>query len=196
MYFYDLDVIPSLRSLEENWQIILGELKALERAHFVLWPERELYSGDGWKVFGLLAFGRTLAQNCKLCPNTMRVLESIPGLVTAGFSRLVPGTKIAPHCGYDGYSGYFLRCHLGLEVPAESDCGLNVGPETRRWLPGKCLLFDDSFEHSAWNNGPGERTVLLMDVRNPLRPEAPPGGWVLTQEIIDALRSFEAGGAQ
>jgi hypothetical protein len=81
MYFYDLDVIPSLRNLEANWQTILGELKALQRAHFVLWPERQLYGGEGWKVFGLLAFGKKLAQNATLCPNTMRLIESIPGAV-------------------------------------------------------------------------------------------------------------------
>ena len=85
----------------------------------------------------------------------------------AGFSRLAPGAHIVPHRGYEGYSGYVLRLHLGLDVPA--GCGIRVGTETKGWQEGKCLVFDDSFEHEAWNRGDRTRTVLLCDFLNPLR---------------------------
>jgi hypothetical protein len=60
-----------------------------------------------------------------------------------------------------------LRLHLGLDVPAE--CAMRVGTETKSWQEGKCLVFDDSFEHEAWNRGDRTRTVLLCDFLNPLR---------------------------
>jgi beta-hydroxylase len=83
-------------------------------------------------------------------------------LSTAGFSSLAPGTHIAPHTGYpDG----LLRCHLGLIVP--KGCGIRVGTETRYWEEGKCLIFDDTLEHEAWNKGSSTRVVLLVDFKAP-----------------------------
>ena len=29
-------------------------------------------------------------------------------------------------------------------------CALRVANETRAWQAGKCLLFDDAFEHEVW----------------------------------------------
>ena len=39
------------------------------------------------------------------------------------------------------------------------------------WEEGKCLFFDDSYEHEVWNEGGGPRVVLLFDIFNPLLPE-------------------------
>jgi aspartyl/asparaginyl beta-hydroxylase (cupin superfamily) len=72
---------------------------------------------------------------------------------------LRPGTRIQPH---SGYQGPFLRCHLGLSVPA-GDCGLRVGGETRAWREGETLVLDDRLEHEAWNLTSSERVVFLLD---------------------------------
>ena len=87
----------------------------------------------------------------------------MPGLVNAGFSRFAPGTQLYPHAGE--IPGV-LRCHLALIVPA-GDLGLQIGDETRRWQVGKCLVFDDKIEHTAWNRGASERVVLLVTFRDP-----------------------------
>ena len=100
--------------------------------------EKNLYN-QGWKVFGLYAFGNKLEENCQLCPQTTQLVEKIPGLTTAGFSRLASGTKITPHVGY---SDKVLRCHLGLIVPLA--CALRVGSKTKSWQRGKCFIFDDT----------------------------------------------------
>ena len=83
----------------------------------------------------------------------------------AGFSRLAPGSHIKPHCGYEGWAQYVLRCHLALMV--NDQCALRVGPETRSWQVGKTLVFCDATEHEAWNRGHQQRVVLLLDFRNP-----------------------------
>ena len=44
---------------------------------------------------------------------------------------------------------------------------MRVGSETRSWEEGKCLVFDDSFEHEVWNAGQGTRIVLVLDVWHP-----------------------------
>jgi aspartate beta-hydroxylase len=54
---------------------------------------------------------------------------------------------------------------MGLRVPEGS--GIRVGDSTRRWVEGEVVVFDDSFEHEAWNDGPGPRIVLVLDIWHP-----------------------------
>ena len=35
--------------------------------------------------------------------------------------------------------------------------------ETRQWQEGRCLIFDDTVQHEAWNNSDLPRGVLLLD---------------------------------
>ncbi|WP_245395502.1 aspartyl/asparaginyl beta-hydroxylase domain-containing protein [Anthocerotibacter panamensis] len=177
--FYETATFEFTSQLEANWQTIRRELSQLRQGDFIAWPEKYLY-GKGWDIFGLYAFGIKVAANCSLCPETTRLVEAIPNLVTAGFSSLIPGTHIAPHNGYpDG----LLRCHLGLTVPP--GCGIRVGHEVRVWEEGKCLVFDDTAEHEAWNKGETTRVVLLLDFK------APPG--LLSSPPQDADRAKEKG---
>jgi len=151
--------------LEKNWQIIRDEMIALRTTGFMAWPEKSLYGETGWSTFGLYAFGQKQAANCTLCPRTTALVEAVPGLAMAGFSRLESGAHIKPHVGYDEYSRYVLRLHLGLETNA--DCALRVDSETRVWEEGRALVFCDAVEHEAWNRGTTTRTVLLLDFKNP-----------------------------
>ena len=145
--------------LEANWQVIRKELEQISGKDFLDWPEKHLY-GKGWQTFGLYAFGMKLGKNCQICPETTKLVDKIPNMVTAGFSLLLPGTHIAPHTGYpDGV----LRCHLGL-VGCDG-CSLRVGDQVQNWQEGKCLVFDDTTEHEAWNRGDRTRVVLLIDFK-------------------------------
>jgi ornithine lipid ester-linked acyl 2-hydroxylase len=159
--FYETTEFAFPQTLETNWSKIQTELTALKGEHFVDWSERYLYK-EGWQTFGLYAFGVKIDKNCRLCPETTRLLEQIPDLLTAGFSALAPGTHIAPHTGYpDGV----LRCHLGLVIP--DNCAIRVGDTTRSWQEGKCLIFDDTWEHEAWNKSERTRVILLLDFKAP-----------------------------
>jgi beta-hydroxylase len=54
---------------------------------------------------------------------------------------------------------------MGIDVPPKT--GLRVGDEIRRWEDGRCLIFDDTSEHEAWNLDNRPRTVLLLDFKAP-----------------------------
>ncbi len=159
--FYETDKFQFIAQLEFNWLLIQQELIQLQPKCFAPWLETSLYN-QGWDVFGLYAFEQKLDTNCCFCPETTKLVEAIPGMTTAGFSSLAPGTQIAPHVGY---SNTVLRCHLGLAVP--QDCGIRVGTQIRQWAEGKCLIFDDTVEHEAWNHGDRSRIVLLVDFKKP-----------------------------
>jgi len=46
-------------------------------------------------------------------------------------------------------------------------CYLKVGSEVRQLVEGQCVVFDDSFQHSSWNNTDGDRIVLIVDIWHP-----------------------------
>jgi beta-hydroxylase len=80
----------------------------------------------------------------------------------AGFSRLAPHTHVKPHAGW---AASVYRMHLPLVVPP--GCRLRVAAETRTWQEGRCLIFDDTVEHEAWNDSDLSRGVLLLDFLRP-----------------------------
>jgi aspartate beta-hydroxylase len=44
---------------------------------------------------------------------------------------------------------------------------MRVGDQTLEWKRGRCLVFDDSFEHEVWHMGSEPRVVLLADLPHP-----------------------------
>ena len=152
------DFVPAL---EAQWQAIRDEYLALPGDRFDPWVQRQMHGG-GWSVFGLWALGRQIPAACAQCPSTTRVLGKIPGLSMAGFSRLAPRTHVQPHTGW---AASVYRLHLALVVPP--GCRLRVAGETRPWEEGRCLVFDDTAEHEAWNDSDLPRGVLLLDFLRP-----------------------------
>lgn len=162
--YYDSQRFEFVKNLESNWQVIKNELDRLDPDDFIPYPERYLLDKKtGWDVFGLYFVGVKIDLNCEMCPQTAKLVKSIPGMTTAGFSRLAPGAHILPHSGRP--SGV-LRCHLGLDVPPK--CALRVGSEIKTWQEGKCMVFDDTEEHQAWNLSDRARVVLLLDFKIPV----------------------------
>ena len=87
----------------------------------------------------------------------------MPFLANAGFSCFRPGTHLYPH---HGELHGVLRCHLPLVVP-EGDVALRFADDVRRWQPARCIVFDDTFEHEAWNHASSDRIVLLVTFAAP-----------------------------
>ena len=166
--------------LESNWHEIRDEYVALPEDVFEPWVQREMY-GEGWSVYGLHAFGQKIEPALASCPKTASHLSKIPGLTTAGFSRLAPLTHIEPHVGW---VNSVYRLHLGLAVP--SSCRLRVGNEVRSWVEGECLIFDDTVEHEAWNESAQFRVILLLDFLRPGVKDS--GSDVMPAEVAKFVR--------
>lgn len=104
------------------------------------------------------------------------------------WSLLKPGTHIQPH---HGMLNTRLICHIPLVV--NPDCALRVGPETRSWEVGKALVFDDSFEHEAWNRGQATRVILLFEIWRPEIRDDERAALTRLFETIDELQPAQAG---
>lgn len=176
--FLDADAFPWVAVLEAHWQEIRAELeRVLDRRddlpnfQDISTDQATITDDDRWKTFFLFGYGFRSDGNCARCPRTAALLEQVPGMTTAMFSILSPGKHIDAHRG--PYRGV-LRYHLGLRIPEPAErCGISVGGEIRHWAEGRSLLFDDGYEHFAWNDTDGFRVVLFVDVIRPLhRPAA------------------------
>lgn len=160
--FIDTADYPFTKILESAYPSIRREMEGIPLSRYKEWYERGLYT-NLWLVYGLFAMGHKLTANCQACPETVKALEQVPDLTTAGFSCLLPGTHIKPH---EGFSKMVLRCHLGLSVPQPETCVLKVDGVEGHWREGKCLIFDDMLTHEAWNRGTEPRIVLLLDFKD------------------------------
>jgi aspartyl/asparaginyl beta-hydroxylase (cupin superfamily) len=173
MTFYEAQQFPWSAELEANWRAIRAELEdVLRRADAI--PEFKTLSkdqarithGNAWRTFFFYAYGQRVDDNCMRCPETVRLVEKIPGMTTAMFSIFTPGTYLTAHRG--PFKGV-LRYHLGLRIPSDaSACGIRVGEKTRSWHEGVSLIFDDTHEHEAWNRSQEDRVVLFVDFIRPL----------------------------
>ena len=166
--FHDPRRFPFLPTLAAACAAIRAEMLALPAACFPDAPDALSvatadYDERGWQYCPLVGDAPAAAANLARCPATAAALAAVPGLVNAGFSRFLPGTRLDRHAGE---RRAVLRCHLPLVVPA-GDLGLEAGGVVARWRQGECLVFDDTVEHTAWNLGDGPRTVLLVTFARP-----------------------------
>ena len=147
-----------------------------------LMRRNQLNTDTRWKTFFLLGFGVKSEQNIKACPNTWAAVQKIPGLTTAMFSIFEPGKHLPAHRG--PYNGV-LRLHLGLIVPEPNDkLAIRVDKQVCHWQEGKALIFDDAYEHEAWNHTDKTRVVLFIDFVKPLKFPARLINWFLLNLAI------------
>ncbi len=152
-------------------------------------PANHLLNDPAWGTLHFWKSGEVVAENAAACPATMAALDhapmpQIPGRSpNAHWSRLKPGTHIAPH---HGMLNTRLICHVPI-LTAPS-CTLRVGSETREWVDGVPLVFDDSIEHEARNDGTAERVVLLFEI---WRPEIPEADRAALTRIFASINAYE-----
>jgi beta-hydroxylase len=166
----ELDWIPRI---EIGWTAIRDELRLLLRQrqripsfHEISPDQAGITQDDKWKTYWLYAYGRKIGENCRSCPETTRLIETIPAIKTAFFSILGPRKHIPEHRG--PYAGV-LRYHLGLIVPRQKDaCRIRVGSDMAHWEEGRSVVFDDTYLHEVWNDTDEERVVLFVDFARPL----------------------------
>lgn len=132
-----------------------------------------LIDNDAWQTLDLTELGRPVPDRVALAPRTYAIVGShaplcdIPNRApSVMFSLLAAGQRIPPHTGMINTR---LICHLPLIVPGEG--ALRVGAQTRQWIEGEIVAFDDTVEHEAWNRAARDRLVLIFDI---WRPELEP----------------------
>jgi aspartyl/asparaginyl beta-hydroxylase (cupin superfamily) len=175
--FFEVETFPWAQNLEANWEKIRTELDAvledqadLPNFQDISVDQATMTTDDRWKTYFLYGYGFKSEANCERCPESAKLCQQIPGMKTAMFSILAPGKHLPAHKG--PYKGV-MRYHLGLLIPEPAtECAIRVEHETRHWAEGKSMIFDDTYEHEAWNHTDKTRVVLFVDFVRPLRQPA------------------------
>jgi Aspartyl/Asparaginyl beta-hydroxylase len=180
--FYDLERFPQFKVIQENYAVIVEEFQSSPL--WVKWGSDD-YSDEGdcmflkgdWKVcpvyFGLYKGPQMhvpdltgleqyhLVNSLPECfPRTTQMLKNIRGINFAAFSRLYAHSELEPHRHVNPLA---LIYHMGIEIPKKGACGLKVGGDIHIWREvGDVVIFDDTFEHSAWNHSDEDRIIFYM----------------------------------
>lgn len=201
--YHDPYLQPWARGLEASFEVIRAEALSLldDRARFesflTFGPRtkvQDYLGGDGekpaWDAFFFYRHGQRYDDNHTRCPQTSAVLEGLDlcrirdQAPEVCFSLLAPGSHIMPH---HGVTNSRLVMHLPLVVPP--DCALNViDAGAHHWQEGKLMMFDDTYQHEAWNRSNQTRLIVLMDCWNPhLSPEER----LAITRLVECISDFE-----
>lgn len=170
---YDISHFPWVADVEADWQKVRAELDqvmkyrdAMPSFQDIVKEVGMIQTDDQWKTFFLKGVGMDCEENARRCPETMKVLNKIPGCTTGFFSILSPRKHIPEHRG--PWAGV-LRLHMGLLVPEpRHQCRIRIADQVYAWSEGKCVIFDDTYNHEVWNDTDGYRVVLFVDFERPL----------------------------
>lgn len=177
--YLDRKLFPWIEALEQQTPAIREELLRLlpssagrERVFLSDEVERLNLRGadatSSWNGYYFYRHGQRRQDNCAACPITAAAIDALPLPRITGhgpevlYSVFTPGTHLLPH---RGVTNTRLVGHLPLLVPR--DCALNVGGELHVWQPGRVVVFDDTYEHEAWNRSDQIRVVTIFDIWNP-----------------------------
>ena len=181
--YFDRSLFPWQDAFEARTPSIMAELlemlpdptgsekvfgsDALEQANL-----RGVGNAPSWTGYYFYRHGERREENCAACPDTARALQLLPLPRVRGhgpevlFSVFTAGTHLLPH---RGVTNTRVVGHLPLLIPP--GCALNVGGELHTWVEGRTIVFDDTYEHEAWNRSVNTRVVLIFDLWNPYLTE-------------------------
>lgn len=126
---------------------------------------RDVNDGDGWRQL-TINVGKRFADNMEeMCPTLVDILKKHSEDIISCTISILPGrTTIPPHFGY---TRSVIRLMLPIVVP-RGDVHICVNSNKLNFTEGKCLSFDDNFQHFVNNNTDDDRIVIYMDVVRPV----------------------------
>ena len=150
--YFDVQHFDWAKRVEDAYPVIRKELEDFLAGGKKLWPyfDKDIVTKkNGWKTIPFMAWGVKFRKNRKAAPEVSKLIDGIPGCVSASFNQLDGDTEIVPHFGD---TNAIARCHLGVIIPGDlPELGFRVQNEERNWEEGKLLMFCDAHEHTAWN---------------------------------------------
>ncbi|CCG36469.1 Aspartyl/Asparaginyl beta-hydroxylase family protein [Xanthomonas citri pv. mangiferaeindicae LMG 941] len=157
---------PVCAYLESHAPAIQAEIHSLAESARYTTVEEPLANQGWWGEAIFRENGIRYEATAERFPRIADIVDGLPeDVLSRGvvmLSLMSPGTHIMPHCGYTNAR---LRVHMGILTPP--DAVLRVHDQYLEWQEGRCLVFDDSFEHEVWHYGETPRLVLLLDIPHP-----------------------------
>ena len=192
-YFPDYTLFEEhVADIRRECLALMEEIQAIPQFHELMKEQADLsqYGGKYWRMFVLRAYGVDNERNQARCPAITALLKGRPQILSATLSFLEGHKRIPAHRG--PFRG-ILRFHLGVVIPklvdGSSACPLMIDGQIYPLEEGTTLLWDDTYEHAAWNDADGIRAALLLDIARPNMPVPLAAlNWLIIKAIGLAIR--------
>jgi hypothetical protein len=141
----------------KNWEASLADLKNNKR-WIAGWDNSNL-----WFNFPLMFNGTVIGEADTICPKTISLLRSVPGINVAGFALLLPHSKLLTHTDPTGPNYNSMAFNMMLYG---NNSHLMVGPDAiHTHEVGKAVIFNSEWPHCATNESDSNRVILYMDIK-------------------------------
>ena len=115
-----------------------------------------------WFNFPLVMKDEPIGFAKEICPNTIEMLNDLGGINIAGFSLLLPHSKLPIHIDATGPTHGTMAFNMLLSGEKSS---LIVGKSSPyKHKIGRAVLFNSELQHYARNDSDNIRTILYMDI--------------------------------
>jgi len=185
-YFYSTADYPVVKAVENEWQNIAQEIPPFDSSRMqqyvkrsrTAWNNKEAeetlpalksewmqgWQGhDVWYNFPLMYHNQVIDRAGLVCPITIELLKTIPNVQIAGFSMLVPHSRLTPHTDLTGTAHGSMA--LNLPLTRNANASLYVLDAVYSHVTGKAVIFDATQEHWADNKSNEPRTILYIDFK-------------------------------
>jgi aspartate beta-hydroxylase len=176
------------RTIRDEALAVAREMFRIPRFHDIMSEQAPISANDGrdWRMFIMQAYGVQFSRNLERCPALAEIVRASPDVLSASFSFLAPGKHIPPHHGpFRGILRGYLVLSMPLAPSGAPAAVLKVDRQEYRLREGEFMLWDDTFEHEAWNDSDEVRIVLLLDIR---RRGLPADMRLLSEAVISMVR--------
>ena len=186
--FFTTTEYPKLKILEDNWRIIASEIPPFDINNLDQYPKRNRsawnndegkrlademksiwfqgWQGDNiWYNFPLMYHNNVIDQADKICPQTINLLKQLQSVQIAGYSILLPKSRLPVHTDLTGKKYGSMACNFLLTNNNASLYIKNGDFEEYKHKPGKLVVFDSTNEHYADNQDNKIRVILYIDFK-------------------------------
>lgn len=187
--FYDLREFPQFSLINDSWELIRDEVRALDRpvldidrvnkSHEQVYAELQAHGSSGWLkgwntdglpnskwlTYPIRMYDEMVFDIATAMPATYDLIRPLENIRVCALNRMLPDLFLGTHDHPDHKRRGTLLYHICLdmeEAPTPFNY-LNVNGEFLQQLPGKAYVFDGSLPHFALNASSRERTILYME---------------------------------
>ena len=187
-YFLTTNEYPRMKILEDKYLIIKSEIPKFDINTITITREtsdwlndradklfnklkdndnwiRSGYDNNVWFNYPLMYKKIPIGKAEKTCPNTINILRSLNNIQVAGYSLLIPKSKIDYHNDLTGPSYDSMAFNMLLTDDDDADLKMKINNKIYEYKhkEGKAVIFNSEEMHSAENYTNSNRIILYID---------------------------------
>jgi len=171
----DADYLDGISVIRESWTRIRDEALALHASGALDTTTRiapigrshhrvRAFCRRGWEKFVVTWHGTSHRCARRLCPETVGLLERVPGIHAAMLCALPADTELSLPPDPRALT---LRYHLILATPDSDRCFISVDGTRLRWRNGEDFVLDEAYPYIAKNGTDEVLLILICEVDRP-----------------------------